>query len=418
MSIKISRENIKKGLFTLHTFDSTPELPGNTRLLFSDEDMSARSYLKELMQEIGLIVREDSIGNIFGTLPGTDSSLPPVWSGSHFDTVINGGMYDGTVGTIGILEACRYIKKSGFSHKRDIVAVLFTSEESVRFGIGCIGSHALVGELSIEDTQNLKDDQGVSLYDAMRQRGYDTSKFSSISKKKGDIFAFLELHIEQGPILEQLEIPIGIVTGITAPSYLSVIIKGEQRHAGSTPMNARKDSLCAFAEIVLELESIARSYAHPNICATIGKVHVSPNASNVIAGETKFTIDLRSIDMEIKDKMINDILCFFSYLEKKRNITISYRIDSNDTPMFSSPKLVEQIEKTCSEKNLLYHKMNSGAYHDALLMAHIAPMAMIFVPSKDGISHDPAEFTEIEQITVGTEVLAHTLLKIANLDCL
>lgn len=413
---RADRKFMEDGIRTLHTFNSTPELKGNTRYIFTDADMQARDYLKSLIKEAGLELYEDGIGNIFAVLRGEDSKLPPVWTGSHFDTVINGGMYDGVVGSLGAIEALRVIKDSGEKHLRDIVAVLFTSEESGRFGIGCLGSHFITGEegfVSIEDTKRIKDDSGVTLYEAMTERGYGKD-FEKIRKKKGDIFAFIELHIEQGPVLESMGIPIGIVTGITAPTYISVTIKGEQRHAGSTPMNARKDSMCAFAEIVLELESYAKSLGHPNFCATVGKVNVSPNASNVIAGEVRFTIDLRGIKSKPKDKMAEDIIRFFAYLKEKRGVKIEYHIDANDKPMFSNENLVELIEGVCEDKKLPYHKMNSGAYHDSLMMAKLCPMAMIFVPSKDGISHDPDEYTSMDEIMEGVDVLCESVLRIAN----
>ncbi len=411
---KADRRFMEEGIKTLHTFNSTPDQPGNTRYIFTDADMKAREYLKSLIEEAGLELYEDGIGNIFGVLRGEDRSLAPVWTGSHFDTVINGGMYDGVVGSLGAIESLKLIKESGEKHLRDIVAVLFTSEESGRYGIGCLGSHFITGELGFEDTKRIKDDEGISLYDTMTSRGYGKD-FEKIAKKKGDIFAFLELHIEQGPILEKQGIPIGIVTGITAPSYISVSIKGEQRHAGSTPMNARKDSMCAFAEIVLELEAYAKSLGHPNFCATVGKVNVSPNASNVIPGEVRFTIDLRGIEAEPKDKMTENIIKFFDYLEAKRGVKIEYHIDANDKPMFSDEKLVDLVEGVCLDKKLPYLKMNSGAYHDSLMMAKLCPMAMVFVPSRDGISHDPGEYTSMEEILEGVDVLCESVLRAANL---
>ena len=411
---RADRRFMEEGIKKLHTMTSTPDQPGNTRYIFTDADMQARDYLKSLIKDAGLELYEDGIGNTFGVLRGEDKSLAPVWTGSHFDTVICGGMYDGVVGSLGAIESLRLIKESGEKHLRDIVAVLFTSEESGRYGIGCLGSHFITGELGFEDTKRIKDDEGISLYDTMVSRGYGND-FDKIAKKKGDIFAFLELHIEQGPVLEKLGIPIGIVTGITAPTYISVTIKGEQRHAGSTPMNARKDSMCAFAEIVLELESYAKSLGHPNFCATVGKVNVSPNASNVIAGEVKFTIDLRGIAPEPKDKMTEDIIKFFAYLEAKRGVKIEYHIDANDKPMFSDEKLVDLIEGVCVDKGLPYHKMNSGAYHDSLMMAKLCPMAMVFVPSRDGISHDPGEYTSLDEIMEGVDVLAESVLRAANL---
>ena len=235
MLIKADPCRIKTQLETLRTFDSRPDQPGTTRALFTDAEIKARDYVKGLMREVGMTVSEDSIGNIFGTLEGTEPELSPVWSGSHIDTVLNAGMYDGMAGVIGAIEACRMIKESGAEHRRSIKAIVFTSEEPTRFGTGCIGSRAMAGHLSLEETKELKDDDGISLYDELVRLGYDLSAYDNVRKHTGDVFASLEMHIEQAPVLEQLGLPIGVVEGICAPTYIHCCITGEQKHAGSTP---------------------------------------------------------------------------------------------------------------------------------------------------------------------------------------
>lgn len=416
MLIKADPCRIKTQLETLRTFDSRPDQPGTTRALFTDAEIKARDYVKGLMREVGLTVSEDSIGNIFGTLEGTEPELSPVWSGSHIDTVLNAGMYDGMAGVIGAIEACRMIKESGAEHRRSIKAIVFTSEEPTRFGTGCIGSRAMAGHLSLEETKELKDDDGISLYDELVRLGYDLSAYDNVRKHTGDVFASLEMHIEQAPVLEQLGLPIGIVEGICAPTYIHCCITGEQKHAGSTPMNARKDPVCAAAQVAIELERLARSYGRTNTVATIGKMNVFPNASNVIAGNVTFTIDIRDIDQEIKDTITKEICEYMDYLSSSRGIKAEYSVTTNDLPRRSSPKMTELLETTCKELDIPYNKMVSGAYHDSLLVAEFAPMAMIFVPSKGGISHDPSEYTSIEDIALGTDVLANSLLKLANMS--
>ncbi len=416
MLIKADANRIEAQLNKLKTFNSRPDQPGTTRMLFTDVEIEARNYIKGLMREVGLSVSEDSIGNIFGTLEGTEPELSPVWSGSHIDTVLNAGMYDGMAGVIGAIEACRLIKQSGAEHKRSIRAIVFTSEEPTRFGTGCIGSRAMAGHLSLEETKDLKDDNGISLYDELVRLGYNLNEYNNVRKHSGDVFASLEMHIEQAPVLEQLGIPIGIVEGICAPTYIHCRITGEQKHAGSTPMNARKDPVCAAAQVVLELERLARSYGKTNTVATIGKMNVFPNASNVIAGSVSFTIDIRDIDQNIKNTITKEICDYMDYISESRGIKAEYNVTTNDLPRRSSPKMIEVLEKTCKSLDIPSNKMVSGAYHDSLLVAEFAPIAMIFIPSKGGISHDPAEFTKTEDIVLGTDVLANVLLELANMS--
>ena len=415
MLTKANEERIRTELEELAGFDSSSqEQPGITRMLFTDEELKAREYIKDLMRDIGLEVTEDAIGNIFGTLPGEDASVAPVWSGSHIDTVINAGKYDGTVGVIGAIEACRMIQEAGASHKRPITVIVYTSEEPTRFGAGCIGSRAMAGHLTLDGTKELFDDNGISLYHELERLGYTKKDFAAVRKSPGDVYANIELHIEQASVLEQLNLPIGVVTGICAPTYIHVTLHGEQKHAGSTPMNVRLDVVPAAAEIILKLESLARSYGNTHTVATVGKINVFPNASNVIAGEVSFTIDIRDIDEDVKTEITDSICRYIDTVAALRHLSAVHSVDTDDLPHHSDPRLVKLLAECCEELKLPCHEMTSGAYHDSLLVAEFAPMAMIFVPSRDGISHDPAEYTSIEQIAAGVDVLAAALLRLAN----
>lgn len=415
---KADLNNIRTGLETLARFDSAPDQPGTTRVLFSDAEMEARGYIKNLMRDTGMTVREDAIGNIFGTLEGSDPSAAPVWSGSHIDTVINAGMYDGMAGVIGAIEACRMIRDAGEAHRRPITAVVFASEEPTRFGTGCIGSRAMIGDLTLEQTKELFDDSGVSLFSELERLGYTKMDYSAVRRRPGDVFASVEMHIEQAPVLEQLQIPIGLVTGICAPTYIHVTLKGEQKHAGSTPMNVRRDVVPAASEIILKLESLARAYGNTHTVATVGKVQVFPNAANVIAGEVSFTIDIRDISEQTKRELTENICSFIDVVAKTRHLQAVHSVDTDDMPRMSDPRVLAILEQSCETLGIPCHKMTSGAYHDSLLVAEFAPMAMIFVPSRDGISHDPAEYTSIEEIARGTDVLADALLRLANMESL
>lgn len=415
MGFSISKENIAKGLNTLNTFNST-EGNGTTRVLFTDEEVKAREYIKSLMQECGLTVTEDAIGNIFGTLEGTDPTLSPVWSGSHIDTVLNAGMFDGMAGVISAIEALRAIKESGLEHKRNLTAIVYTSEEPTRFGISCIGSRAMAGHLTLEDSKKMKDEQGISLYDLLVKLGFPIDKFDEVKKEKDDVFASVELHIEQAAVLDRLKLPVGVVEGICGASYINVTVKGVQEHAGSTPMDIRKDPMCAASEIILETEKAANEISSINAVATVGKLNVFPNAANVIPGQVDFVIDIRDVDMASKDGVIKRIISFMEKVASERGVKIEYTVTGNDVPRMSDKRIVKILEEHCKEMKLPYKKMVSGAYHDSLLVAEFAPMAMIFVPSKDGISHHKAEFTEMADIACGAELLANTLFDLANME--
>lgn len=417
MLVKANKNRIYNNLNTLKTFNSCPEQEGITRPLFTEAEIGARNYVKDLMKQAGLLVEEDAIGNIYGTLAGSSPELAPVWSGSHIDTVRNGGMYDGMVGVIGAIEACRTIKENGISHQRNIVAMVFTSEEPTRFGIGCIGSRALAGHLSLEETKKLVDEQGVSLYQELMRLGYGEKFGSGMVKEKGSVFAGVELHIEQAPVLEQLHCPIGIVEAICAPTYINVALEGQQEHAGSTPMNARHDAMAGACEIVLKIESLARSYGNNHTVATVGRMLPFPNSSNVIVGKVEFSIDIRDISQETKTDLTKKICAYIDTVAMARDLQADYCITADDVPQASDPEIMELIEQCCIKRGISPNRMISGAYHDSLFVAEFAPMGMIFVPSRNGISHDPAEYTDLEDIVLGTEVLTDTLLALSNSLC-
>ncbi|MBV4415833.1 M20 family metallo-hydrolase [Clostridium tyrobutyricum] len=405
--------NIKNILEKLNTFNSDPE-NGTTRVLFTEPEVEARKYIKEEMKKNGLVVREDSIGNIFATLEGTDPDLPPVWTGSHIDTVLKAGMFDGMAGVVAGIEAARLIKESKIPHKRNIEVIVYTSEEPTRFGLSCLGSRAMAGYLSLEQAKRLKDKQGNSLAEVLEGLGYDLSKFDEISFKKGEVFAAVELHIEQGAVLESMGLPIGIVDTIFGPTKLEVSVYGKQSHAGGTPMNLRHDAFLACSEIALKVEKLAKKSSSKDTVATVGLVNVIPNASNVISGEVHFSLDIRDSDYEVKHKLIEELKDFTKQLEKSRGVTIKIRQINDDLPTKSDDRIIEIFENSCKEKNISYHKMVSGAFHDSMMVGKFAPIAMIFVPSKDGISHNPAEWTDYDDIAKGTDILADGLLKLSN----
>lgn len=403
---------LQRDLEQLADYNKTPE-EGITRILFTKEELAARDYIKTRMEETGLYVEEDGIGNIFGVLAGSDPSLASVWTGSHIDTVPNAGCFDGMTGVVGGIEALRLIKESGMPHKRDIKVIVFTSEEPTRFGKGCLGSRALAGDLTWDETACLHDETGKSLREVLNDLGYDSASFSQIKKKPGDVFASIELHVEQGAVLETLGINIGIVTDISAPTDITVEVSGTQEHAGATPMYLRHDALAASVELMMKLEQLAETSANPSTVATVGKVEVYPGATNVIPGRVSFSIDLRSSDFEEKQKIIKNLDQYACAIASSRGVIISLRMICHEKPAKSSDTIVNLLHKICDEKQQAYHKMVSGAYHDSMFVSKFAPFGMIFVPSKGGISHHKDEWTDYEDIAKGVDLLAEALYRLS-----
>ena len=419
MAFSADAARVAGNIETIATYNSLPNEPGVTRQLFTEPEVGARNYFKSLLTEAGMEVREDAIGNIYGTLPGTDRSLAPVWSGSHIDTVHNGGCFDGVVGIVGALEACRMIRENNLPHQRDITVLVYSSEENGRFGMGCVGSRAMGGHLALEETKALKDDDGVTLYEELERLGYTKMDYAgTVLKRTGDAFASVELHIEQAPLLERHGLSVGIVTAICAPSYISVSIRGQQEHAGSTPMKSRRDAMVGAALVIAELESIARSYGNDHTVATVGKLAVYPNSSNVIPGRVDFTIDIRDIDEDVKTAVTEKICSYIDTVCAIRGLAAEHVVTTDDLPCHCDAAITETIAEAVRGRNLPEFRMTSGAYHDSLLISEFVPIGMIFVPSRNGISHDPSEFTENADIVAGINVLADALLALSNRDSL
>ena len=413
MEIKANAGNIKMWLETINTFNSTPDF-GTTRVLFTDEEVKAREYVKSEMRKLNLQVHEDAIGNIFGVLKGTRPELPPVWTGSHIDTVLNAGMFDGMSGVVAGLEAVRLIQVNKLKHERNIVVVVYTSEEPTRFKVGCLGSRAMAGKLDAEAAKKLVDDGGNALHDVLQKLGFPVQDFDKVPVKKGSVYAAVELHIDQNGVLEKAGKPIGIVKTICAPSVFDVEVIGRQSHAGGTTMEDRQDAFMATAEIALALEQLGRTSQSEYTTVTIGRVQVIPNAVNVIPGKVVFSIDIRDCDYDYKNDLIAKLKNRIKEIADKRNVKVNLTQYNNDYPMKCDENIIKKLENACEKENTPYIKTISGAFHDSMLVGEFAPVAMIFVPSKNGISHSPEEWTNFADIAAGTDVLADTLIELAN----
>ncbi len=404
---------IQTMLEEINRFNATPE-EGTTRILFTEQELASRVYIKEKMRELELDVTEDAAGNIFGTLPGTEPALAPVWTGSHIDTVPNAGMFDGMAGIVSGLEALRLIRESGIRPRRNISVIVYLSEEPTRFGLSCLGSRMMAGCLSEEETKQLKDAKGNSLWEMLKKTGHDVTKLGEVRRKKGEVAAAVELHIEQNNVLDQNKIPVGIVRGICAPTIFTVHITGKQSHAGGTPMGERKDAYAAASELTLAAERFAKASTGEYLTATVGRVEVFPNAVNVISGDVKMSVDIRSIDMESKEEFITKLKNEAEAISARRGVEITFHTENHDTPLRCDARLISLLREKSAELEIPAMELISGAYHDSLFVGRFAPVGMIFVPSKNGISHSKEEWTEFSDLALGTDVLAHTLLALAN----
>lgn len=412
MKLAINQDRISKELQQLATYSETPQ-PSVTRVIYTKADMDARAYLKELCSKAGLNLREDGLGNIFARWEGTMPELPAVGTGSHFDAIPYAGMYDGTVGVIGALEAIRALKQAGFKPMRSIELLMFTAEEPTRFGIGCLGSRALAGVLDPESLRLLKDAQGRTLEEVRWEAEY-MGRLEEVELPQGYYSSFVELHIEQGPILEQEKVPIGVVTAIAAPASLRVVLEGQGGHAGTVLMPDRKDALCAAAEIILGVEAFAKTSGSINSVATTGVCEVYPGAVNSVPSKVKLEIDVRDVEQQRRDQVIRGIIQGVEQVCTRREIAYNVQILNIDPPAKSGSEVLKALVSSCTEAGVLFKPMVSRAYHDSLFMARIAPTAMIFIPCRDGVSHRPDEYASPEDITRGAYVLALTLAKLSH----
>lgn len=392
---------------------SGAESPAVTRIVFSSADLKARAWLKARCEEAGLAIRQDPIGNIFIRWAGSDTTLPAVGTGSHIDAIPNAGKYDGVVGVLGALEAIRALQRSGFHPRHSIELLVFTSEEPTRFGIGCIGSRMLAGTLSPEAARQLKDSEGDAL-DEVRKKAGLRGELEAVKLPGTYYKAFVELHIEQGPLLELQQIPLGVVTNIAAPASLRVLIEGSGGHAGGVLMPDRRDALCAAAELILAIENAARTSGAIDTVATVGICEVFPGAVNSIPSRVRLTADIRDTDLKRRDGVMQQIESAAQAIAAKRQVSIQTELVNADAPAVCAPAIVEALSESCRKHNLNFLPMVSRAYHDSLFISRIAPAAMLFIPCRNGYSHRPDEYASPEDIAQGTLVLAETLAALSR----
>ena len=408
----INEQCLQRQIDELAAISEAPA-PVVTRVLFSAADQRGREFVKNICGELGLAVREDAVGNIFARWPGTERNLPAIATGSHTDAIPNAGRYDGVVGVLGALEAVRALKESGFTPRRPVELIVFTAEEPTRFGIGCLGSRLLAGALPLEKAAALRDQDGKDLESWRLQAGCHGA-LESVQLAKHSHAGFVELHIEQGPVLENENIPIGIVERIAAPATMHIDLTGVGGHAGALLMDERRDALVAAAEIAVAVESVARTSASPDAVGTTGVFRIEPGAVNSVPFAAHLEIDVRDTDLPTRDLALARIRWAATRICERRGIELKLAILNADVPAICDARLVETVANVCGELSLPAKKMISRAYHDSLFMAQLCPTTMIFIPCRGGVSHRPDEYSSPEQIQNGVTVLAHTLAKLAS----
>jgi N-carbamoyl-L-amino-acid hydrolase len=409
--LRVDEVRLQRQIDELALISEAPA-PVVTRVLLSEADLRARTYVKEICHGLQLATREDPVGNLFARWIGHDRHLVPVATGSHIDAIPNAGRYDGVVGVLGALEAIRALKQSGFNPLRSVELIVFTAEEPTRFGIGCLGSRLLSGALSVDRARALRDPDGRNL-DDWRAKANLAGDIASVRLPAKSYSAFVELHIEQGPLLERENIPIGVVEKIAAPATLHAQLTGVGGHAGAVLMPERHDALLAGAELALAVEHAACNTGSPDTVGTTGVFRIEPGAVNSVPCRAWLEIDLRDTALATRDAALRKIERAATDICLRRGIDLNLHCLNQDDPAVCDPGLVNTIIEVCHGLQLPVKKMISRAYHDSLFMAALCPTTMIFIPCRGGVSHRPDEYSSPEQIKKGVAVLAETLRRLS-----
>ncbi|QGR00183.1 allantoate amidohydrolase [Paenibacillus psychroresistens] len=382
---------------------------GVTRLLYTTEWRQAQQALAEKMSECGLQVYDDRVGNLFGRLEGTIPHARTILTGSHIDTVKNGGKYDGAYGIIAGIIALDFLNKTYGSPKRPLEVVALCEEEGSRFPLTFWGSGNITGHHHIRKVDGIKDANDIRFEDAMLQAG-----FGQVAQKdciRLDLAAFIELHIEQGVVLERQGVKLGVVESIVGQKRYTFIVDGEAGHAGTTPMHMRRDALTGVAEMIKQLEKSALRY-HDQLVATVGFIEAIPNASNVIPGRVIFTVDTRHTNEKLLNQFAIGMISRFHEIAAARQLNLSVQMWMDETPTQLDVSLTARLENICQSQGVSYQRMISGAGHDSQIFQALCPTVMLFVPSRDGISHSPLEYTSPEDLAVGILVLIELLYQL------
>lgn len=384
---------------------------GINRLAYTEMERRARQYLMDQFREAGLTVRTDYAGNVIARREGRDEERPVVATGSHIDSVYAAGEFDGTAGVLAALEVMRSLADDGTETEHPIEVIIFACEESARFGVSTLGSKAMSGRLDPAYTRSLTDRDGITLMQAFEDNGLDLEEVHLAERFPDEFKAFVELHIEQGPVLERQKTAIGVVSAIAAPVRYHVHVGGTPDHSGTTPMDYRHDALLGGAEIALAVEQAALAEQAYGTVGTVGVFSIAPGAMNVVPGAAELDVDIRGTDTASRQRVADALQQAAVRTADARGLDIWVDEISRESPVEMDRELVAQLKTVCEERGVPWLEMPSGAGHDAMNMGRFCPACMIFVPSKDGLSHNPAEHTSMEELLTGAEVLKDLLLK-------
>ncbi|MEI2750894.1 MAG: M20 family metallo-hydrolase [Ferruginibacter sp.] len=410
--MKINAERLQ-GYFEAMSLIGKIGETGTCRPTLTTVEKEAFKLAASWMEAAGMKTRIDHFGNLIGRLEGKDPSLPVLMMGSHLDSQPYGGRFDGVAGVLSAIEVVRTLNENGIQPDRSIEVISFADEEGWRFNKGLFGSRGILGKLEEGELQR-KDKDGISREQALIDFGCDPTKFKESEYKEGSIFCFLELHIEQGPVLDIGNKPIGIVTGISGPLWLTVTLKGVAGHTGSVPMPLRKDALLGAAEIIVALNEIATQVPGNPTVGTVATINVFPASRNIIAEEAVFTVDLRDIDLERRNLYEKQLMEKIETITRKRGLTYSIKEDTNSAPRYCADWIKDIIRDNCKKLSLDAPELMSGPFHDALALSYACDYGMIFVRCKDGISHNPLEYASYEDLALGAEVMYRTVLDILS----
>jgi len=408
--LPVNKKRVEELIAGLAKFGKTEA--GITRLAYTSTDKAAQMWLLKELEYMNLEIREDVLGNLFLRRPGLDLTLPPVACGSHLDTVIHGGAYDGMCGVVGALEALNML--SDETMRRSVEVIVFRAEESSRFGFATIASKLMTGKATPEKFANACRKDDITFKEAVKEWGGNLDAYEKAILKPGAYKCFAEMHIEQGKVLEETGHQIGIVHNIAAPTRFKLHITGMADHSGATPMGYRKDALVSAAKMILAVETAAINEKENGTVGTVGIVDVDPGSINVVPGEVTLWVDVRGVNTESIQRTLKEIRQAAQGTARTDGVEIKEEMLTSDTPVALDEKLAAQSEAICREQGKSFLRMNSGAGHDAMHMPAICPTTMLFIPCRGGISHNPAEFAKNEDICAGIEVLAEILKREAQ----
>ncbi|WP_066299269.1 M20 family metallo-hydrolase [Bacillus sp. FJAT-29937] len=407
MDVNIDR--VLKDFEIIVSYTNTPE-KGCTRFSYSAEDKRAREYLLTQMEQLGLSIKVDAIGNIRAKYG--DKDKPSIMIGSHIDTVKNGGKYDGLTGVLVGLEVIRVLKEENVQLSHPVELIIFTEEEGSNFGITLLGSKVLTGKYELEDLKLIKNVDGKDLYEVAKDFGLEVENIKKDVLKKNEVDTMIELHIEQGAVLESKNKSIGIVQAIAGMKTYKVSLNGISNHAGTTPMELRADPMVGASHIISHIQKAANEMALPTTVATVGKIDCRPNMGNVIPESVEFLVDIRDVEPQGINFIANELRNKVEEISSKYSLSSEIKLVGESEVVKLSPKIIETIEQAAIEQGYSYMKMNSGAVHDAVMLTELADVGMIFIPSVGGKSHSPEEYTSIEDIKIGGNLLLNVVLSL------